>query len=158
MIKINFGQLIKSRAQVLVNVTNASGGDNRGVNRLFAVNYPANQSRYESYCKKGFVQEGHAVILDIDRSDSDDSSGSIYIANIAIGGSGNTTANIDFVRQALYELKHFIVQKKIKSVAIPAIGCDHNKLNWGEVRQEIIDSISVLEDVELFLYSPFCEQ
>lgn len=48
--------------------------------------------------------------------------------------------------EALVELKKFVIERDIKYIAMPKIGCGIDKLNWDKVKQIISD---IFEDIEI---------
>ncbi len=54
----------------------------------------------------------------------------------------------------LIDLVNVIRREKIKSIAIPPLGCGNGGLNWTEVRPRILQALAPLSDVQILLYVP----
>jgi O-acetyl-ADP-ribose deacetylase (regulator of RNase III) len=58
------------------------------------------------------------------------------------------------VQDGLEDLKRVIVRKKIKSIALPPLGCGNGGLDWDEVRPAIESALSPLEGVNTIVFEP----
>ena len=65
----------------------------------------------------------------------------------------NNPSKMEYITEGIVDLVRVIEERKIKSVAIPALGCGEGGLDWGEVKFEIIN---VFKDVNTsaLLYEP----
>ena len=50
--------------------------------------------------------------------------------------------------------EQFIIEKKVSSIAIPALGAGNGGLNWQDVKPKIEFALSDLQDVEILIFEP----
>ena len=48
----------------------------------------------------------------------------------------------------------FLQRERIKSVAIPPLGCGNGGLNWNDVRPLIVDALATIPSIAVHLYEP----
>ena len=58
-----------------------------------------------------------------------------------------------WVCDGLIDLRRFIIENQVKSIAIPPLGCGCGGLSWPLVRYEIVKALGDL-DAEIFVYEP----
>lgn len=51
-----------------------------------------------------------------------------------------------------------IKDKKIKSVAIPALGCGIGGLKWDDVREIMIEKLEPVENCEFYIFRPHLKE
>lgn len=60
----------------------------------------------------------------------------------------------EWVWDGLQALKSFLIEKNVKSVALPPLGCGNGGLDWALVRPMIEEALSALENIEFDVYEP----
>lgn len=61
---------------------------------------------------------------------------------------------MEWVQTGLEALKQVIRDKKIRSIAIPPLGCGNGGLDWAVVRPVIESALRDLSDVDVVVYKP----
>ena len=58
------------------------------------------------------------------------------------------------IESGLHDLRNVIVERGIRSIAIPPLGSGLGKLPWPEVKRKIAEALSPLSNVKIFIYEP----
>ena len=58
-----------------------------------------------------------------------------------------------WITEGLHDLRRFLLENHVKSVAVPPLGAGNGGLKWSEVREQIIDVLSEL-DVDVLVFEP----
>lgn len=61
---------------------------------------------------------------------------------------------LEWVEHGLQDLVRIIEEKKIRSVAIPALGCGNGGLDWREVRPLIVAALKEVDGLNAMIYEP----
>ncbi|MCT4585370.1 MAG: macro domain-containing protein [Peptostreptococcaceae bacterium] len=140
------GDLLKSDAQALVNTVNCEGYMGKGIAYQFKLNYPENNKSYVKVCKSGELTVGKMYYF---------CEGGKLIINFPTKNKWREKSKMEYIVDGLDDLRKIIVDKNIKSIAIPPLGSGNGGLVWSNVKKEIINKLSSLsEDVKLIIYEP----
>ena len=145
MIKLKRGNLLKSTAEALVNPVNCVGVMGAGLAYQFKKAYPKMYVSYCGQCSLRTIRIGEVTTFQ--------ENGKIII-NFPTKHHWKFDALLTSVHDGLKALKIALVDKNIKSVAIPALGCGNGKLNWSDVQPLIIEELQELDRVDIELYQP----
>lgn len=156
MIEVRNKGMMTSDVDLLVCPSNTNADMNSGIPRLFHTHFPITQSHYTKLCGLRTVELGHAVVCQI-VSNECVLKNKKYVANLAVRNNEKQACEIESVISALYELRAFIIENNINSVAIPALGCAHGGLQWLDVKSEIEKIMVNMGNLVIFVYPPFCE-
>jgi O-acetyl-ADP-ribose deacetylase (regulator of RNase III) len=149
MIEFTHGNLLEAKAEALVNTVNTVGVMGKGVALMFKEAFPENFKAYEAACKKKEVKVGHMFV-----SERRALIGPKWIINFPTKEHWRGNSKIEWIETGLEDLKRVIVDKKIKSVAIPPLGSGNGGLNWDDVRPRIEAALATLNDVKVIIYEP----
>jgi len=149
MIHYTQGNLFDSDAEVLVNTVNTVGVMGKGIALMFKERFPQNMLEYARACKANevktgqmFVTETHALL------------NPRWVVNFPTKQHWRNPSKMEWITSGLEDLKQFIIEKNITSIAIPPLGAGNGKLAWNDVRLEIERSLSDLIHVDIFIYQP----
>lgn len=149
MISYTTGNLLDAQVEALVNTVNEVGVMGKGIALMFREAFPENTAAYETACKQGqvrvgrmFVRENHAL------------TGPRWIINFPTKKHWRHASKLEWVRDGLEDLKRVLLDKKIKSVALPPLGCGNGGLEWEDVRKEIETALSSSKGIEIVVYEP----
>lgn len=149
MIKFKQGNLLKANVDALVNTVNCVGVMGKGIALQFKKAFPDNFKAYKKACDAEQVQPGKMFISDV---------GSLmqtrYIINFPTKRHWKGKSRMEDVDSGLKALVEEVKRLKIKSIALPPLGCGNGGLDWNEVRPRIEKAFSELPDVEVQLFSP----
>lgn len=149
MIHFTEGNLLDSKAEVLVNTVNTVGVMGKGIALMFKEKFPQNFMQYAEACKKEEVRVGELFVTQPAKI-----FGPKWIVNFPTKKHWRNPSKIEWIESGLQELRQFMVQHQIRSIAIPPLGAGHGGLPWNDVRNAIIRALGDLENVHIFLYQP----
>jgi O-acetyl-ADP-ribose deacetylase (regulator of RNase III)/uncharacterized protein YwgA len=154
-IKYVSGDLLTYPAEAIINTINCVGVMGKGIALQFKHKYPENFKSYVKECKAGNVTTGKMLVYDCGML----SENPRYIINFPTKQHWRNNSKIEYITSGLDDLIKVIEQYKIKSIAIPQLGCGNGGLEWDEVRQIIIEKLSCLDiDINIFAPTPQTDQ
>lgn len=149
MIEYKKGNLLESGAEALVNTVNCVGVMGKGIALQFKQAFPDNFKEYEKACKNNLVMPGKMFIV---------RTGSMfnpqYIINFPTKRHWKEKSKIEDIKSGLVDFVDKIREYRIKSVAIPPLGCGNGGLDWDQVRPLIEESALKVPDVLFLVYPP----
>ncbi|MCY4260365.1 MAG: macro domain-containing protein [Rhodobacteraceae bacterium] len=148
MIKYKVGDILTEDAEALVNTVNCVGFMGRGIARHFKRAFPENFEAYAAHCKRKAMQPGHVFVFE---------TGAIsprYIINFPTKRHWRSKSKIEDIKSGLISLVKEIRLRKIRSIAIPALGCGLGGLDWPEVRRLMQEALGELDDVAVTIFEP----
>src|SRR3954464_13145310 len=114
MISFAQGNLLEAKVEALVNTVNTVGVMGKGIALMFKEAFPENFKAYEAACKnkklrvgRVFVTEGHDLV------------GPKWIINFPTRVHWRYPSKIEWIEEGLKDLKRVIIEKDIRSIAIP---------------------------------------
>lgn len=148
--KLTTGDLLKQDdVDAIVNTVNCVGVMGKGIALQFKNKWPANYREYASVCKAGEVRPGKMVVHD---------SGGLakpnFIINFPTKDHWREKSKLSYVVDGLVDLIATVRRLRIRSLAIPPLGCGNGGLDWGQVRPLIEKAFEQLPDVEVRLFEP----
>lgn len=144
------GNLLESDADALVNTVNCVGVMGKGIALQFKKKFPKNFELYKEACSKNEVRIGKMFITEENANLFTDKK---IIINFPTKTHWKYPSEYSYIINGLDTLKIEIVQRNIKSIAIPALGCTNGKLVYNKVHKMILDKLQDLE-CEIYLYEP----
>jgi len=149
VIRYKSGNLLDDNVEALVNTVNCVGIMGKGVALQFKQAYPDNFKDYEKACKKKEVQLGRMHVFQ---------TGSLlyprYIINFPTKNHWRAKSELEDIKKGIEDLIKTIRELKIKSIAIPPLGCGLGGLNWQDVRQILINRLGNLQGIEIDMFQP----
>lgn len=145
MIENKYDDLLDSQTEALVNTVNCVGVMGKGIALQFKKTWPDNFKAYANACKKGEIRPGKMFVFSTKEK---------IIINFPTKEHWKERSKIDFIKEGLQDLIKIIAKYKIKSIAIPPLGCGNGGLNWKDVQPLIAEAFKTLPDVQIFLYPP----
>jgi O-acetyl-ADP-ribose deacetylase (regulator of RNase III) len=121
----------------------------KGIALMFREAFPANTAAYEVACKSGEVRVGRMFV-----TENRTLAGPRWIINFPTKKHWRHPSKFQRVQDGLQDLKRVIVEKKIKSIALPPLGCGNGGLEWSLVRPAIDAALSSLEGVSTIVFEP----
>ena len=149
MITFTKGNLLESNAEALVNTVNTVGVMGKGVALMFKEAFPENFKAYEAACKRREVEVGRVLLTERQQL-----MGPKWIINFPTKKHWRHPSKIEWIEEGLKDLKRIIVEKKIRSIALPPLGSGNGGLNWVDVRSKIQTTLGSLPDVDVIVYEP----
>ena len=150
MIRLTQGDLLKQDdVDAIVNTVNCVGVMGKGIALQFKNKWPDNFTRYAAACKAGEIRLGRMFVYD--------AGGLVkphYIINFPTKEHWRGASTLEFIREGLSDLIAQLRSLKIRSIAIPPLGCGNGGLNWRDVRPLIEHAFGSLPDVDVRLFEP----
>lgn len=147
---ISGGNLFASNAEALVNTVNCVGVAGKGIALQFRARYPLNYAQYKQACRENRVQPGLMFVTEA-RSPPPR-----YIVNFPTKRLWRSKSYLVDIVTGLRALAKVIEVRDIKSIAIPALGCNSGGLSWRVVRLEIERALAAVSDGRIIsLYEPW---
>lgn len=153
MIRFAKGNLLDSRVDALVNTVNTVGIMGKGIALMFKEAFPANFREYEAACRQGAVWTGKMFITERPAM----LGAPRWIINFPTKQHWRGKARLEWIEAGLEDLRRVIVEKNIRTVALPPLGCGNGGLDWRMVRPLIETALSNLPDVDIVVYEPTAE-
>lgn len=138
------GNLLDAKVDALVNAVNTVGVMGKGIALAFKTRFPANFHLYAAACQRGEVQTGRMFVTETQAL-----LGPRWIINFPTKQHWKAPSQLDWVRDGLQDLRRFLIEHRLASVAVPALG----GLSWPAVRELIERSLGDL-DAEILVFEP----
>lgn len=150
MTKLTQGNLLAAPAEALVNTVNTVGVMGRGIALQFKQAYPAMFRDYERACKGGELKLGKVQVFDLGGLVG----GPRWIINFPTKGHWRADSRMADIEAGLKDLVLTIRELRIRSIAIPPLGCGNGGLDWNQVRPRIEAALAHVPEVEALVYAP----
>lgn len=144
------GNILLDPSQAYVNTVNCVGVSGKGIARLFKEAFTANQRFYEHACRvKKSMKPGSVLVFD-----RGGSSHPRYIFNMATKDDWRNPSELNWIAIGLSVLCVQVDILRIKTMAIPALGCGNGGLDWKVVRPMIVGIMKNTNLERVNLYEP----
>ena len=152
MIKICKGDLFEDDAEVLVNTVNCVGVMGKGIALQFKKLYPDMFEAYKKVCIRGELIVGKIFVYPVTSLTPNTTK---YIFNFPTKDHWRDPSEMEYIQSGLIYLAYCLGKYKVKSIAIPALGCNNGGLDWPKVRTVVMSRLQQLQnDVDIRLYTP----
>ncbi|MCK9264547.1 MAG: macro domain-containing protein [Deltaproteobacteria bacterium] len=149
MIEITRGNILEAETEALVNTVNCVGYMGKGIALQFKKAYPENYESYRKACDTEQVKPGRMHVYE---------TGSVfypkYIINFPTKRHWRGKSRLEDIKSGLNALVIEIKNRKIKSIAVPPLGCGLGGLDWRIIRPMIERAFEALNEVHIKLYEP----
>jgi O-acetyl-ADP-ribose deacetylase (regulator of RNase III)/uncharacterized protein YwgA len=140
--------MLSSDAEALVNTVNTVGIMGKGIALQFKSRFPENYRAYKDACKKGTFKTGQVLVV----RDGDLLNKKVVI-NFPTKEHWKGSSKYEYISSGLISLKEAIKNNKIKSIAIPPLGCGNGGLDWEKVKT-LIEAALKDVDATIYVYTP----
>ncbi len=148
MIKFTQGNLLEARVDALVNTVNTVGVMGKGIALMFKDRFAENFRLYAAACKAKQVQTGKMFVTEVRELD-----GPRWIVNFPTKQHWKAPSQMAWVVEGLQDLRRFILDHQVRSIAIPPLGAGNGGLVWSAVRDQIESALGDL-DAEIVVFEP----
>lgn len=149
MIHFKKGNLLDSNAEALVNTINTVGVMGKGIALQFKNMFPNNYKLYKEACKNNEIEVGKLFVTEEENL----LTGKKIIINFPTKTNWRLPSEYIYIEKGLIELKRFIIEHNIRSIAIPPLGSGNGGLNWNRVKTMLVACLSEL-NCDIFIYEP----
>lgn len=148
MITFTQGNLLDAKAEALVNTVNTVGVMGKGIALMFKERFAENFRRYSAACKANEIKTGKIFVTEVSELD-----GPRWIVNFPTKQHWRAPSQMAWIEDGLQDLRRFLVEQRVKSVAIPPLGSGNGGLDWQDVRQHIEAALGDLE-TDILVFEP----
>ena len=149
MIEFTEGNLLEADVEAVVNTVNTVGIMGKGIALMFKDRFPANFEAYARACAAGEVRLGKMYV-----TENEELLGPRWIINFPTKTHWRVKTKIEWVEDGLKDLVRTIVQKDIRSIAIPPLGCGNGGLDWRDVGPLIASALEGIKGCNAIVYEP----
>ena len=150
MIEYTEGDVLSSKVEALVNTVNCVGIMGRGVALQFKKAFPDNFKAYAKACKIGEVQPGRMFVFETERLDYPK-----YLINFPTKRHWRSQSRIADIEMGLEALADVVVERGIRSIALPPLGSGLGGLDWSEVRNRIESAMArIADNIQVIVFEP----
>ncbi len=147
MVRVAVGDILKSKAQTLINTVNCVGIMGKGIAAEFKKQYPEMFEDYVKRCERHEVKPGVPYLY----------KASLFgpqIINFPTKDHWRAASRIEDIEKGLRILVAKHREWDVKSIAVPPLGCGNGQLLWDAVGPLIFRYLSRL-DIPVELYAPY---
>lgn len=148
MISIISGSIfaVAPTVDAIVNPVNCVGVMGKGLALEFKNRYLLNYMAYKAHCDAGMMKPGELYCYEqLDKPQ--------WIINFATKDHWRDPSKMEWVASGLAQLREWIIEKNIQSIAIPALGAGLGGLPWVDVKAQISESLKDLR-VDILVFEP----
>ncbi|CAN7361684.1 type II toxin-antitoxin system antitoxin DNA ADP-ribosyl glycohydrolase DarG [Caulobacter sp. LjRoot300] len=149
MIEEGHGDVLRIDAEAIVNTVNCVGIMGRGIALQFKNAYPANFEAYAQACSLGEVEPGRMFVFETGYLTNPR-----YIINFPTKRHWKGKSRLSDIEVGLQDLRRIIVDKGIRSIAVPPLGAGLGGLDWADVKPKIVSALQGLADVRVIIFNP----
>lgn len=149
MITYTQGNLLDAEVEALVNTVNTVGVMGKGIALMFKERFPDNMTNYARACKTGEVQTGKMFV-----TETGELMGPRWIVNFPTKQHWRGKSQMAWIIEGLNDLRRFIEQHHVQSIAIPPLGAGNGGLDWADVKPHVEQALGDLEGVDIRVYEP----
>jgi O-acetyl-ADP-ribose deacetylase (regulator of RNase III) len=149
MIRYTQGNLLEAPTEALVNTVNEVGVMGKGIALMFKEAFPKNAEAYVEACKDGGVRVGQMFVTENKQVIHPH-----WIINFPTKKDWRGRSRLEWIQAGLKDLVRVIETKRIRSIALPPLGCGNGGLDWGAVRGEIEAAFAEIPGLEVVVYEP----
>lgn len=149
MLELTTGNLFDAEVDALVNTVNTQGVMGKGIALQFKKAYPENFRQYKAACD--------AKALDVGQMLTYDAGGLVrprYVINFPTKRHWRSPSKLEYVECGLRALTDEVRRLRIRSLAIPPLGCGNGGLAWQDVLPYIEAAFRPLTDVHALVFTP----
>jgi len=149
MIKYVKEDILKIEADAIVNSVNLKGVMGKGLALAFKNAFPENFKLYKKACSSDIIKIGKLFITETGRLFPK------YIINFPTKDHWRFPSKYEYIEAGLEDLKNWLRNNGIKSIAIPPLGSGNGRLDWPKVKKMIIESLAEFKDnLEIIIVEP----
>jgi O-acetyl-ADP-ribose deacetylase (regulator of RNase III) len=149
MIELQQGDILRAKADALVNTVNCVGVMGRGIALQFSKAFPGVLKAYESACERRELKPGMVLVHDLNRLEQPH-----YVISLPTKRHWRGKSRIEDIESGLVTLVAEVRRLGIKSIAVPPLGCGLGGLDWEDVRPRIEQAFQALPEVRVLLFEP----
>ena len=143
------GNLLDATVEALVNTVNCVGVMGKGLALSFKLRYPLNYGAYRDACNAGLVRPGRIYTHVRTQAGL-----RRVIFNFPTKQHWRDPSRLEWIDSGLEDLTLQIKAHKVRSIAVPALGCQNGGLSYGDVQPKIVNALAEIDDLTVLMYAP----
>ena len=148
LIHFTKGNIVKAETEAIINTVNTVGVMGKGIALQFKSAFPGNAKEYEIEAKNGKIRLGKMFVYE-----TGELLNPKYLINFPTKNHWRYPSKMEYITEGLKDLRKVIIDKGIKSISIPPLGCGNGGLKWTEVKLKIVEALKDLE-IEITIFEP----
>jgi len=149
MITYKTGDILKADAEALVNTVNTVGIMGKGIALQFKKVFPDNFKAYQKACEQNELKMGKMFVYERNTFTNPR-----YIINFPTKKHWKSKSKYEDIKSGLSDLLIVIKKYRIRSIALPPLGCGLGGLNWDTVKQMIKEVLETIPEIDVLVYEP----
>jgi O-acetyl-ADP-ribose deacetylase (regulator of RNase III) len=150
MITFTEGNLLDAKAEALVNTVNTVGVMGKGIALMFKEAFPENFRAYADACKNREIRVGSVFVTERHNWVG----GPKWIVNFPTKQHWRNPSKIEWIKEGLQDLKRFLIDNNVRSIALPPLGSGNGGLDWKNVRPIIEEALGTVPGIDVTIYEP----
>lgn len=142
------GSIFDSDADAIVNAVNCVGVMGAGLAKAFKDRFPHMNQQYMLQCAYNVLRPGKVDVYFLNPMEHK------FIINFPTKDHWKDPSELRYILSGRKALLDVVEQYKMRSVAIPALGCGLGGLSWGVVKPILQDLDTLAPQVEWIIYDP----
>lgn len=143
------GDMLKAKAEALVNTVNTVGVMGKGIALQFKEAFPHNNKVYIDACKKNELVPGKLLPV----WDNNLLLGKKLIINFPTKKHWRHPSKYEYIENGLQALIELLEKGSVRSLALPPLGCGNGGLDWIKVKSLITKYLNGL-DIDIIVFEP----
>lgn len=148
MITFTQGNLLEAPVEALVNTVNTVGVMGKGIALMFKERFTRNYDLYAAACKAKQVHAGKMFVTEVHELN-----GPRWIVNFPTKQHWKAKSRMEWIVDGLQDLRRFLIEQQVKSIAIPPLGAGNGGLEWAAVKVQIEQALGDLP-IDIRVYEP----
>ena len=149
MIRFVEGDIFASGCVALVNPVNCVGVMGAGLALEVRRRFPEACREYAEWCSKGALAPGGVVV-----GHRGEEAVPRWVLHAATKLHWRNPSRLSYTGQCLDTIASVARVMRLRSVAVPMLGCGHGGLEWRRVQQQVEAFLSDVEEVEWVVFGP----
>jgi O-acetyl-ADP-ribose deacetylase (regulator of RNase III) len=149
MIEFKTGDILKADAEALVNTVNCVGIMGRGIALQFKNEFPENFKAYAAACAREEVQPGKMFVFETQTLTNPK-----FIINFPTKRHWRGKSRMEDIDSGLMALVQEILDRGVRSIAVPPLGSGLGGLKWSEVRPRIVSALQAIDNLQTTVFEP----
>ena len=160
MIRYTQGNMLNNQdVDCIINPVNCKGVMGKGLALQIAERYPGVLPPYKKACDNQSLTPGRIQFVRVNRRtgarfnpNADNKNDLLWILNLPTKDDWRQNSRIEWIDEALQKVPLALVERNIKSIAVPKLGSGLGGLEWSDVRDVIEKNLFGLNDVDVVVY------
>lgn len=153
-VEFSTGDIFDAQADAIINPVNCVGVMGKGLALEFKKRFPISSKGYIEACARNIVKIGELFVFTPTRDPWWRENGQ-YVIHFPTKKHWRDPSKLEYVESGVQDFGRVFCSLKIKSVAIPALGCGCGGLDWEIVKPVIIEGLRYVDEkIKVVLFEP----